>query len=155
MEICIASIEDFNGVECIVQDLHNIHNKSRPDIYKKADNVFDKGYYSSLLKSKNYINLVAKENEEILGFASVAIKETLDSDVLVQRRYAYIDSICVKEGNRNLGIGAKIFEFIKEELKKIEIDSLELMVWEFNEDAIKFYENTGMKVKRRIFEMQL
>lgn len=155
MEVCRASIKDFNAVECIMQDLHNIHSKSRPDIYKKAKNVFDEKYYFNLLDSKNYINLVAKENQEILGFASVAIKETLGSDVLVQRKYAYIDSICIKKNNRHLGIGSKIFEYIKQELKKLEIDNLELMVWEFNEDAIKFYENTGMKVKRRIFEMQL
>ena len=40
---------------------------------------------------------------------------------------------------------------MKEFVKKNNIPSLELTVWGYNEDAIKFY-NKNLKVKRTIYE---
>jgi diamine N-acetyltransferase len=45
----------------------------------------------------------------------------------------------------------KILEFAKD----IEADSLELGVWEFNKNAIKFYESMNLKTKMRRMAIDL
>ena len=40
---------------------------------------------------------------------------------------------------------------IKKQGKEENIKNIELMVWEFNENAIKFYKNLGMSIKNLKF----
>ena len=51
--------------------------------------------------------------------------------------------------------GKVFFGKIVEYAKTIEADSLELGVWEFNEDAIKFYESMNLRTKSRLMEIRL
>lgn len=39
--------------------------------------------------------------------------------------------------------------------KKLNCERIELNCWEFNETAIKFYEEIGMKTQRRIMEKKV
>ena len=39
--------------------------------------------------------------------------------------------------------------------KEKNIDNIELMVWGFNENAIKFYKNLGMSIKNLRFELKI
>lgn len=39
--------------------------------------------------------------------------------------------------------------------KEKNIDNIELVVWGFNENAIKFYENLGMSIKNLKFEQKI
>jgi ribosomal protein S18 acetylase RimI-like enzyme len=55
--------------------------------------------------------------------------------------YDYIKSII--EGNE----GKKLFEEVKNYAKEINANFIELMVWDVNQDAKKFYENMGMKTR--------
>ena len=39
--------------------------------------------------------------------------------------------------------------------KNIKANSIELMVWKFNEEAINFYKNLGMEIKNIRFEKKI
>jgi diamine N-acetyltransferase len=66
-----------------------------------------------------------------------------------------MDDFGVDRTYRGKGMGKIFFEKIVEFAKQIEADSLELGVWEFNEDAIKFYESMNLKTKMRRMEIEL
>jgi len=63
-----------------------------------------------------------------------------------------IDDLCVNEKYREKGIGKKLFEEIVIFGKENGVKCIELMVWEFNQDAIKFYESMGMKIRIKRME---
>jgi Acetyltransferase (GNAT) family. len=48
-----------------------------------------------------------------------------------------------------------LFKHIVDYAKKSGADVLELTVWEFNSDAIKFYESLGMTTKNRRMELKI
>ena len=72
-----------------------------------------------------------------------------------KRRILNIKEISVKKGEQRQGIGKKLYNEITKLVKKQDIDSIELLVWRFNREAIKFYESLNMKVKNIRFEQKL
>jgi len=66
-----------------------------------------------------------------------------------------IDDLCVDEKYRKKGIGKRLFEEVKTYSKENGINFIELMVWEFNENARKFYENMGMKIRINRMEYKI
>ena len=94
--------------------------------------------YSTLkeeLSNANSYYLVAKSDNEILGFAG--IKTVLDE--------ADIMNIVVKKSKRKLGIGSLLLKNIIDLCKKLNISTLFLEVNEKNTPAISFYKKFGFK----------
>lgn len=48
-----------------------------------------------------------------------------------------------------------LIEEVKKEAKVINCNKIELNCWEFNENAMKFYEKIGLKTQRRIMEIEI
>ena len=87
------------------------------------------------LKSKNSYYIVAKINDDIVGFAG--IKVVLDE--------ADIMNIVTKEDMRNLGIGSALFKALIDYSKNNGINKLTLEVNENNLSAIHLYEKYGFE----------
>ncbi|WHE06010.1 GNAT family N-acetyltransferase [Thermoanaerobacterium thermosaccharolyticum] len=69
--------------------------------------------------------------------------------------YKYIDDLCVSSTHRRKGVGRMLFKYIVDYAKKLGTDTLELTVWEFNSDAIKFYDGLGMTTRNRRMELKI
>lgn len=66
-----------------------------------------------------------------------------------------MDDLGVTEGFRGKGLGKLLFNKSLAFVKEIGATCLELGVWEFNEQSIKFYEGMGMKTQARKMEIKL
>ncbi len=75
--------------------------------------------------------------------------------ILRPMTFAYIDDFCVKASKQKNGIGRLLFDYVVSYAKSEGALSLQLIVWEFNKDAIKFYESLGMTVRNRRMELNL
>ncbi len=62
------------------------------------------------------------------------------------------EDLVVDKDFRRRGIAKRLFAFMEEEARKRGAKRLDLMVWEFNREALKFYESFGMKPQRYILE---
>jgi ribosomal protein S18 acetylase RimI-like enzyme len=71
---------------------------------------------------------------------------------MVQFKYLFIDDLCVDESCRGQHVGSRLFEYVKEEAKKLGCYHVTLNVWEGNDNANAFYEKMGMKTKERQME---
>jgi len=76
----------------------------------------------------------------------------MSSELTKERKTAFIEYIVVSKNYQRKGIGTKLYEHLYNELKNKDIDSIELCVWEFNKEAVKFYESLGMNIKNMRFE---
>lgn len=99
------------------------------------DDFWDYSILKDELSSTNSYYLVAKSNNEILGF--VGIKSVLDE--------ADIMNIVVKKSKRNSGIGSLLLKNIIELCKTLNISTLFLEVNEKNIPAILLYKKFGFK----------
>lgn len=120
-------------------EIENMTLEHYEKIKDNLQNDFDEFWTASILKSelesKLSKYLVAKENENILGFAGIII---LPDDI-------EITNIVTKKSERKKGIGNLLLEKIIEISKETEKEFISLEVNEKNIIAINLYEKFGFE----------
>ena len=144
IEIEVPRIEDFEAVNKLAKQVHELHVKWRPDLYLSVDKVINIEYFNEKIKTKEIY--VAKQNNEILGYIMFEIKEK-DIPIMRYRKALSIEAICVDEKNRRKGIGTFLLEKVKQIANEKGCTDLYLTVNEENKSAIKAYEKFGFKLK--------
>jgi len=149
-----AKISDFQGIHNLIMQVHKLHVNERNDIYKDVDPM-DFEEFRTELSNSNNIYLIAELENEIVGICFSQIKEISNNKIMKNRKILHIENICVDENHQKKGIGKKLYKQIVQLAKEKNIDNIELMVWGFNENAIKFYKNLGMSIKNLRFEQKI
>lgn len=149
------TINEFYSINNLMDQVHRLHVNNRFDIYKESKGLLSKEDFEKIISDKNMISILAEINETIVGFCIITIKNPVENKGLVSRRVAYMEDLVVDEDYRGNGIGKKLFVEAKKRAIEFNVDSLELMVWEFNKEAIKFYKNQNMKTRSRIMEIKM
>lgn len=145
---------DFEDLHKLVCQVHSLHVENRPDVYADIDLMI--GYdFDSLLCDDNAKAFVAEDNGRCVGVCSITILPPPKSPLLKSRTVAHIENLCVDANYRKQGIGNKLLQEAKIWAKEKGADSLELIVWAFNRDALTFYKNAGMKERSFVMEQKL
>ncbi|WP_425804259.1 GNAT family N-acetyltransferase [Desulfitobacterium sp. Sab5] len=95
--------------------------------------------YKKMLMDENYLLLVAKEDNRVLGSALGICCKGLVVSFLV------VEDVIIKEGLRGKGIGRKLMESLDEFAKRKQCAYAILVSSGFRKEAHKFYENVGFK----------
>ena len=104
-------------------------------LYSDFDNFWSYNVLKQELENKNTTYVVAKENDEIIGFAGLST--CLDE--------ATLNNIVVKKSHRNRGIGGELLESLIELCSELHMRTFTLEVDTTNEPAIHLYEKFGFK----------
>lgn len=151
-----AKVYDSNGVLNLLKQIAAYHQNGRPDLFKVASSKYSKEEFTEILQDEDKPVFVAvNEDNKVLGYTFCIVKRFKSHPVYKDRTSLYIDDLCVDESVRGQHIGKRLFENVKVYAKKIGCYNIDLNVWEFNENAEKFYENCGMTTQRRIMEFIL
>ena len=105
--------------------------------------------------SQNINNIIVAEiNNLVVGTIKYLIKEKLENSYTNYRKVLFIDALVVDVNHRKNGIGKILMQEMEKLAKDNNCSSVELNVWAFNENAIKFFEGMGMGmgVKTMILE---
>ena len=148
----IPRIKDFNRVNELAKQIHELHVNWRPDLFLSVDEVISKEDFEKMIQAKEIF--VAKLQDEIVGYITFNIKEK-NNHSMRYRKQLQIEAICVDEKNRGKGIGTELLKHIKEFGKENNCTDLYLTVNKENENAIKVYEEFGFKVKSIAYSMQI
>lgn len=158
MKIKVRKAQNKDAVKIakMLISIGELHHTGRPDIYRDNLQKYDENDILEILKDENSPIFVATdENDEVAGYAFCQIKTVNQTDALVGRKYVYIDDFCTDEKYRRQNVGSMLMDYVKTEIKKMGIESIELNVWEFNDSAIKFYEKCGFVTQRREMEIKI
>lgn len=110
----------------------------KENLISDFDDFWNENILRQELLNENRKYVVAKENNNILGFAGVSICEN----------EAELMNIVVKKNNRGSGIGKALLEKIIEILKFKKIELLKLEVNSKNDVAFKLYSSLDFEVVR-------
>lgn len=149
-------IEDFDDVNNLFMQLHNSEMEHRPDLFRKIEKPTTSRAWDfevSLIDNSK-IMIGAEVNGKIVGFVIVQIRQAVYK-IQTPRIYAYFENIVVDENYRRKGIGTAIFQEGIKRAKEQGATSMELKVWNFNSEAIKFYQSLGMAVQSLTMEKAL
>ena len=147
------NLNDYEDVRILVKQIHELHLSNRPDIYNDGES-FPKEYFEKVLSDANNLNYVYVENKKIVGVLNATLQHTNPLPIIKPRTYYFIENLVVDKNHRRKGIAKKLFHYLTLKAKENNIDSIELNVWAFNKDAIKFYESMGMNIKNIRMEIK-
>lgn len=107
----------------------------------------------ALLKDGRKPIYVAANAEDVcVGYAFCQLQEQPFSNNMVPFRSLFIDDLCVDKAARGKHIGERLFEYVKQEAKRMGCYEVTLNVWAGNTSAEGFYEKMGMQTKERTME---
>ena len=131
---------DYPIINKMLLKLQNYHSENIPKVYKKLDIFFTFDEYLKILEDKNTYFLLATFNNEVIGLIWLNFNEKL-SKYEYQRKQIWIEGIYVRTEYRRKGIAKKLVNEAINKAKFLNAQSVELMIWNFNETSKKFFEN--------------
>lgn len=146
MVIRKAMLQDYDELCGLMAEVDELHRINLPQRFREPEGpTREWEYFRSVIADENVGFFVAEDDGELVGFVHVVVRDSRDIPILVPRRYAFIDSIAVREELRGTGIGRALMERAHEWAVSMGAPKMELNVFEFNEDAVAFYRKLGYR----------
>jgi ribosomal protein S18 acetylase RimI-like enzyme len=148
-----ATLGDVGGLCRCYDELDALHREALPGLFRAAEGpARSDEFFSRILTDENAALLVADSGSQIVGFVIVSVRETPDLSILVPRCYASIVDLEVRCEFRRRGVGRALMERAEAWARERGAGQVELNVFEFNQEAIAFYEAMGYRpVVRRMW----
>ncbi len=153
MFIRFAKEDELDRINVLRKQVNDLHVEGKPDVFKPGFNEELQNYVYYIFKDPEQKIVVADKDGEICGFAILHHIYKPENPFMKVRDFLDIDEFCVDEKHRREGIATAMVEFIKNFAKEQGYHRLELNMWEFNQDALAFYEAAGFETFRRYMEM--
>ncbi|MBI9051644.1 MAG: GNAT family N-acetyltransferase [Anaerolineaceae bacterium] len=151
-----ATLDDYSAVCAVYEEIDAQHRDQLPHIFRKSDGtVREKEYFLGLISDEQVGFFVAEVDGIIAGFGHVMLVNAHDFPILVPRQYAVVDCIAIKDGFQHHGIGKALMAEMQEWAVSKEASAIELNVYEFNRNAISFYEGLGYQTYSRKMNKKL
>lgn len=152
MEIRDMECKDYPEIDKLMKELHELHVKGRPDLYTELEHPYSREEYERLVKNKDTITILSEEEGRVTGLCIGTLRE---KSGMVKMKTLYMEDLIVDQNFRGKGTASKLYMEMVERGKKAGAKRLDLMVWEFNSGARKFYEQQGMRPQRYIYEKKM
>ena len=147
-----AEYKDIDRIIELLKDVDLIHHLGRPDIFKIGTKYSVDELKNIIDLDKDVIFVYINSSDLVLGYCFTQVKQVLNDSILTDIKTLYIDDLCVEKTTRGLGIGKKLYEYVKDYAKNNGFYNVTLNVWECNPKAKGFYEALGMKPLKTYLE---
>ena len=148
-----AEERDIPRIIELLGQVLQIHADIRPDIFIPGTTKYTVDELKEFLKNKeNPIYVAVNKADVCVGYAFCQLREQPFSNNMVPFKSLFIDDLCVDQQERCQHIGESLFNYVKNEAKRLGCYEVTLNVWAGNTSAEKFYEKMGMKTKERQME---
>lgn len=150
--IRFATTQDVEQVNIIRKEVNDLHIKNRPDLFKPGFSTEIREYVKCYLNSDKKFLIVCEENNLICSYAMVDLIIKPETPYMFERKHLEINEIGTLKSENGKGYGKQIIQKVKELAKELGIHRIELNMWSFNIDALKFYEKNGFDTYRLYLE---
>ncbi len=152
MEIRDMESKDHPEIDRLMKELHELHVKGRPDLYTELEHPYSREEFEKIVSDPEIIAILAEEKSVVIGLCIGTLRK---KSGMVETKTMYIEDLIVDRNFRGKGIASQLYEEMEERGRNTGAKRLDLMVWEFNSDAKRFYEKQGMRPQRYIYEKEL
>ncbi len=147
-----AEYRDIPRILELLKDVNLLHHLGRPDIFNIGTKYNEDEIKKIIDDNRDVIFVYTNASDLVLGYCFTQVKQVLNDNILTDIKTLYIDDLCVEKTTRGLGIGKKLYEFVKEYAKSNEFYNITLNVWECNPKAKGFYDALGLKTLKTYLE---
>jgi len=145
-----AVLADIENLYALFSPVDQMHREAHPEIFKQADYPEEiKDYYRACIRDQSSVIIIAISNNKVIGGVVCSLETAPEVPILVPRTVACIENIAVSQSYRKKGVGRLLVEAVQEWASLRDATAIELTVWEFNQDAARFYNELGFQPYRR------
>lgn len=152
MTIGSAKKEQAEQIARLLGYICEFHAKGRPDIFVPGSAKYDAESVCRLIDDPGVTVLTAAEGGTVLGYLIAKVTFTGTDPHIKRMKTFYVDDLCVSPEHTRTGVGTALFNEARRRAKELGCERIDLNVWAFNEDAIRFYEKMGLSVYRMHME---
>ncbi len=150
-----AKEEELPRINELRRQVNDLHVAGRPDVFKPGFSDELKNHLFTIWNDPEQEIVVDERNGAICGFAVLHHIVKPENPFMFERDFLDIDEFCVDEAHRRQGVASEMIAFIRAYAKEKGFSRIELNMWEFNRDALAFYEAAGFSTYRRYMEMKI
>ena len=143
---------DYDAYRPLMQALHSIHVSARPDLFRDTAFITSRERYETLLSDEDVLLLGAFQNGALIGFAAAELQHR---SMMMNITSLSVTDLFVTEDARRRGAAACLLCELQARAKHAGAVRCDIMVWQFNTEAIAFYEAQGFTVQRSFYEKLL
>ena len=145
-----AILDDCERLVELFEISDELHRDALPTVFKRQSASQQVKSLHALLEDPAVIVLAADGGADgLVGALHARRMVSPAMSILHPRRYAMVESVVVRPDRRKQGIGRRLMKWIHRWARDQGIFEVQLTVWEFNEDASRFYEALGYDILRR------
>lgn len=152
MEFRIANEADYESVNRLARQVHELHVQWRPDLFRSVEYPISQEEFSGLLEEQRL--LLAQQDGAVIAYAVFAMQQ-LDMPKLMPQKTLKLDEICVDEAYRRQGVAKALLHELMRRGREQGCTDLRLTCDPHNAAGIAFYESLGMKPKVIQYQCQL
>ena len=153
MTVRFAAEEDLPRVNELRRQVHALHAAGRPETFKEGfpDELRDHLY--TIWNDPEQEIVVAELGGTVCGFAVLHHIVRPETPFMYERDYLDVDEFGVGPAFRRQGAASQMVDFIRGCARERGFGRIELNMWEFNREALAFYEAAGFTTYRRYMEL--
>ena len=155
VHVRFAEETELERINVLRKQVNDLHVAGKPEVFKPGFSPELRDYIYAIWNEPEKKIVVAETDGEIRGFAVLNHIIRPENPFMYERDYLDIDEFCVDAACRRQGVASAMIGFIRDYAKEKGFRRLELNMWEFNQDALAFYEAAGFQTFRRYMEMML
>ena len=155
MNVRLANENELSRINALRKQVNDLHVAGKPDVFKPGSTKELQNFIFEIWNDPEKEIVVAEQNGFICGFAVLNHVNKPENPFMYERDYLDIDEFGVDECCRRQGVATAMIAFIREFAVNKGFHRIELNMWEFNRDALAFYEATGFATFRRYLEMSV
>lgn len=153
MRVRLATENDYQSADYILNYIHNIHHLEKPIHFRKTTSFMTEESYIEMLQNENNKVFLLEAENKIIGICSVNIIKIEETHLINKRTILQIGNIGILPDYQRNGYGQILIDYVKNYNYKDKIDNIQLMVWDFNEKAINFYKKLGFTNRSLVMEL--
>ena len=148
-----ADQSELTRINELRKQVNDLHVEGNPQVFKPgfSQQLQDQIYDVWEDPSRNIA--VAEDEGRLVAFAILEQVNRPESLKRFGEAYLTIHEFCVDKACRRKGAGRALMGFIRDYAREQNLSRVELNMWEFNRDALAFYEAEGFATYRRYMEL--
>ena len=144
MMIRQASAEDAVTISRLNVSVQQLHADAAPDTFKQPESdAFAAKSLAEWLVAEDRYFYIAYEDETAVGYIYGEVRRRPENPYTHARPQLYIHQIAVDPLYRGRGHGARLIHRVRELADELDIDTIALDTWMFNEEARQFFAGQG------------
>ena len=155
MQVRFAKESELDSINELRRQVNDIHVAGKPDVFKPGFSKELQDHIHTIWNDPEQKIVITEKDGVICGFAVLHHIRKSENPFMYERDFLDIDEFCVDEDHRRQGVASAMIDFIRDHARKEGFHRIELNMWEFNRDALAFYEAAGFSTYRRYMEMYL